>query len=379
MSLNRGPLWRRISDYIESITGDIKLGDTAYIDDTNNRVGIGTVTPDKMLHLVGGKLLIGTDSSLHGSGANVQIGYDAVSEVSLLTASSSTRAGISLIRSRGTLASEAPVVVNDSLGFIGFKGSDGSGAQLAAIVEGFVDGTVSNGYVPSRLSFVTGSNGGDRAERLTVKHTGLIGVGTTTPDTKLQVVGNCKFGDDNTNYALFNTDGELTLIGTARVINHLRFGAGIFKPGTAAPTEGFTGLFPHLSYSHTVNQEAHFTELVPYRWDDSEDIEVCVDWCYTGTQDNGTVKWDLEYRSIENGETVDSTTVTVSETTAGTHTTGELIRTCFTSKILASNLSSHDLFGFKLIRDQANDTMGTGVEFLAVHFHYIKNKLGQPT
>jgi len=27
-----------------------------------------------------------------------------------------------------------------------------------------------------------------------------VGVNTTSPDTVLQVVGNCKFGDDNTDY-----------------------------------------------------------------------------------------------------------------------------------------------------------------------------------
>ena len=60
MSLNRGPLWRRISGYIENISGDIKLGDTAYIDDTNNRVGIGTEAPIAVLDVAGTLGVTGT-------------------------------------------------------------------------------------------------------------------------------------------------------------------------------------------------------------------------------------------------------------------------------------------------------------------------------
>lgn len=47
--------------------------------------------------------------------------------------------------------------------------------------------------------------------------TGNIGINTPTPDTKLQVVGNCKFGDDNTNYAQFAADGALSFIGSGGI------------------------------------------------------------------------------------------------------------------------------------------------------------------
>ncbi len=44
---------------------------------------------------------------------------------------------------------------------------------------------------------------------------GDVGIGTATPDTSLQVVGDSKFGDDNTNYATIGTTGDLTFVGTA--------------------------------------------------------------------------------------------------------------------------------------------------------------------
>lgn len=42
-----------------------------------------------------------------------------------------------------------------------------------------------------------------------------VGVKTTTPDTILQVVGDTKLGDDNTNYTEFSTTGDQAFVGSA--------------------------------------------------------------------------------------------------------------------------------------------------------------------
>lgn len=86
------------------------------------------------------------------------------------------RGGFTCTKSRGTVGSETAVVNGDKVGFLGFKGYDGSAAQLPALVEAFVDDTVSSGSVPTKISIVTGSNSGTRAERLIVKSSGDVEV-----------------------------------------------------------------------------------------------------------------------------------------------------------------------------------------------------------
>lgn len=106
-------------------------------------------------------------------------------------------------RSHGTLAAPTAVVNNDQLASYFASGFDGSAFQLSAGLEFYVDGAPSAGSVPTRLSFVTGSNGATRAERLKVgntgdftfnnnqlflqKATGYLGVGTITPAVTLDV------------------------------------------------------------------------------------------------------------------------------------------------------------------------------------------------
>ena len=45
--------------------------------------------------------------------------------------------------------------------------------------------------------------------------TGKVGINTATPDAKLQVVGDTKFGDDNTNYVTTDATGDMVFVGGA--------------------------------------------------------------------------------------------------------------------------------------------------------------------
>lgn len=106
-------------------------------------------------------------------------------------------------RGRGTLAVPTAVVKDDYLLSFLSSGFDGSVFQNPATIDFFVDGAPTSGNVPARISFVTGSNNVNRAERLKVgsggdftfntnqmflqKSTGRLGLGTITPGGQLEL------------------------------------------------------------------------------------------------------------------------------------------------------------------------------------------------
>jgi hypothetical protein len=55
-----------------------------------------------------------------------------------------------------------------------------------------------------------------------ITDTGNVGIGTSSPDWKLQIIGTTKAGDDDTNYTLLGNDGTISFTGTAGLtIPHL--------------------------------------------------------------------------------------------------------------------------------------------------------------
>lgn len=206
---------------------------------------------------------------------------------------------------------------------------------------------------------------------------GNVGINELAPNAAIDVNGTARFGDSDTNYSAFAADGIHTLHGTARVINHVRIGAASWKLGSTAPTPGFTGIFPHLSFADNADEEAHYTLVVPFRRDATTDITIIVDWEYTGAQDNGKVLWKLTYNAIEPGNTF-LADVVISQLSAGTHLVDTLIRTEFTVKIIAANLSNDDNLALMLWRNgnDAGDTLGKAARMIATHANFTRDKHG---
>jgi len=91
-----------------------------------------------------------------------------------------------------------------------------------------------------------------------------FGISTSSPDARLQVVGDCKFGDDNTNYCSISATGDLSFTGSAGFYPRLLTQADEPAAGTGA-TQCDTG------------------EMVV--WKDSDDSKI-----YLCFNDGGTVK-----------------------------------------------------------------------------------------
>ena len=172
--------------------------------------------------------------------------------------------------------------------------------------------------------------------------------------------------------------GDHVTLGSGSLVErHLRVGAASWNGGVSAPTQNFTGVFVTLDFDNLTDDEAHYTLIVPSRWKTDTDIEFAVDWFYDGAPDAGTVCWGLEYKGIKAGEAVAGAGVTITKVSAGNHTSGQMVRTTFTAKILAANLEEHDTIGLRLYRDVSADTLATDARLLNAHFHFTQDKLGK--
>lgn len=174
--------------------------------DEIGRVGIGTTSPVNILTVQsGGSTPV--SSWLNNLNSPIFAGFaEGVSSEFVLAAAntlSTRRAVIQGRRSRGTLASPAAVQNNDYIASYLASAHDGTTFQNPATIDFFVDGAVSSGNVPARISFVTGTNADNRQERLKVGSTGnfnfndnqlfvsaslaRVGIGTTAPERKLHI------------------------------------------------------------------------------------------------------------------------------------------------------------------------------------------------
>ena len=165
----------------------------------------------------------------------------------------------------GTIGTQAAVVSGETLGFLVFRGSDGTAFQRAAQINGEVDGTVSSGVVPGRILLRTASTSGVMTERIRVDSAGL-----TTITGDLTVTGTCtgcggstlpvidttnivKGSADATKLLRFEVDGITT--GTTRTLtpqNNSYTLAGTDIAQTFSSTQTFSGT---LAVSGTIGDD----------------------------------------------------------------------------------------------------------------------------
>ncbi|CAB4140734.1 C1q domain containing protein [uncultured Caudovirales phage] len=246
---------------------------------SSSRSGTGTFLPmtfsaggsERMRLDTSGRLLVGSTSaraSLFNSTftAPVQIeGTTSDNSSLLIVRNTDTAAGGSFLilgRARGTaVGSTTAVQASDAIGSLSFQAFDGSEFVEAARIQVVVDGTPGANDMPGGMVFTTTADGAAAAtERMRITATGNVGIGTSSPDTRLTVfsssgvqiaasdgtvsqrVGYCGFGlafsgtSSNHSYALLTNDTERMRITAAGNI-----GIGTSSPGLGLTVERDNG------------------------------------------------------------------------------------------------------------------------------------------
>jgi hypothetical protein len=119
---------------------------------------------------------------------------------------------IQILKSRATTPGDKAIVQNnDRIGNLYFAADDGNSYVYGtAAISSFVDGTPGTIDMPGRLVFSTTPDGsGSPTERMRIDSTGNVGIGTTTPSTRLSVNGVGSFGSGGASLPSITTIGDL--------------------------------------------------------------------------------------------------------------------------------------------------------------------------
>ena len=110
-----------------------------------------------------------------------------------------------------SVGSQTIVQSGDELGTIRFAGSDGANFIQAVSITAAVDGTPGTNDMPGRLSFSTTADGAAvPTERMRITSSGNVGIGTTTPSSKLHVAGDLTVSSATTaTSATAGTNGDV--------------------------------------------------------------------------------------------------------------------------------------------------------------------------
>jgi hypothetical protein len=119
---------------------------------------------------------------------------------------------LGLMRSRGTQASPTNLLSGDLIGTITGEVFNTAGSfpyRSSAQISFAADGNHTSGNLPSRIQFFTTSSGGSTTnERMRITSAGDVGIGTSSPSVKLDVVGAITATKNQSSLNLISSSGQ---------------------------------------------------------------------------------------------------------------------------------------------------------------------------
>jgi len=293
--------------------------------------------------------------------------------------------------------------VTDKFGVLNIRGTPASAGDLMTVMS-VTDGNTAYGSSPAagimfRSKYNTAGDianlsgiAGGKENTTDGNYASFVGLYTrangSTPKLRLLIdsAGSTYLGDGgSTNYAQFATDGELTLVGTARVQKEFQLAAVDLSPGASGAT--LTNFGNYYGYAFTVSDDMIATFEVPHDWDSTTDLNVVLYWAIDEAYatNSGEVQWQVAWAACppDATEAIDAPTHTgtIDYGDQNIPATAKYLTKTGDGAIAAASLAADDLVGLTISRVALDDGSNPTAEPIIFHIevHYTANKLGEAT
>jgi len=204
---------------------------------------------------------------------------------------------------------------------------------------------------------------------------GKVGIGTTLPQGKLHV------GDQSTNYFKVADDGEVTLVGTARVKKQHWIGADALREPGAKPASfvahGLKGAWEFADAASGSEEQISGTFKIPTDMDISVVPTFNIGWSAAGSSP-GNSKWQLEYLWIAgNEDTTAAAQETLTTISTASATSNGLVIASFSGIDLPTSSDKALFWRITRLSASGDDTISDVVHLHGIYIEYTANKLGE--